>query len=60
VGACRASGLVQHCFWTSAAFCSPPADHLARKRTAKHFNLEWAEMDERHRLNFETHEEGKL
>jgi putative hydrolase of the HAD superfamily len=35
-------------------------DHLARKRTAKHFDLGWAEMDERHRLNFETHEEGKL
>jgi len=35
-------------------------DHLARKRAAKHFNLGWAEMDERHRLNFEIHEEGKL
>ena len=35
-------------------------DHLARKRAAKHFNLNWAEMDERHRLVFETHEEGKL
>ena len=35
-------------------------DHLARKRAAKHFNLGWAEMDERHRLNFEVHEEGKL
>jgi putative hydrolase of the HAD superfamily len=35
-------------------------DHLARKRAAKHFKLEWAEMDQRHRLVFETHEEGKL
>ena len=35
-------------------------DHLARKRAAKHFNLNWADMDERHRLVFETHEEGKL
>jgi putative hydrolase of the HAD superfamily len=35
-------------------------DHLERKRVAKHFKLDWAEMDERHRLVFETHEEGKL
>jgi putative hydrolase of the HAD superfamily len=35
-------------------------DHLARKRAAKHFKLNWAEMDARHRLVFETHEEGKL
>lgn len=35
-------------------------DHLARKRAAKHFKLDWAEMDQRHRLVFETHEEGKL
>ena len=35
-------------------------DHLARKRAAKHFKLNWPEMDERHRLVFETHEEGKL
>jgi putative hydrolase of the HAD superfamily len=35
-------------------------DHLERKRAAKHFKLNWAEMDERHRLVFETHEEGKL
>ena len=35
-------------------------DHLARKRAAKHFKLNWTEMDERHRLVFETHEEGKL
>ena len=35
-------------------------DHLARKRAAKHFMLKWAEMESRHSLNFETHEEGKL
>ncbi len=35
-------------------------DHVERKRVAKHFKLDWAEMDERHRLVFETHEEGKL
>jgi len=35
-------------------------DHIARRRVAKHFNLEWAEMEERHALTFETHEEGKL
>ena len=35
-------------------------DHLARKKAARHFKLGWAEMDERHRLNFEVHEEGKL
>ena len=35
-------------------------DHHARRRAAKHFKLEWAEMEERHRLTFETHEEGKL
>jgi putative hydrolase of the HAD superfamily len=35
-------------------------DHLARKRAAKQFKLQWAEMDERHRLVFETHEEGRI
>lgn len=35
-------------------------DHLARKRSAKHFKLNWVEMDERHRFVFETHEEGRL
>lgn len=35
-------------------------DHLARRRAAKHFNMDWAEMDKRHRLVFETHEEGRL
>jgi putative hydrolase of the HAD superfamily len=35
-------------------------DHVARRRAAKHFKLEWVETEERHRLNFETHEEGKL
>jgi HAD superfamily hydrolase (TIGR01509 family) len=35
-------------------------DHHARRRAAKNFGLNWAEMDQRHRLVFETHEEGKL
>lgn len=35
-------------------------DHHARKRAAEHFKLEWAEMENRHRLNFATYEEGKL
>ncbi len=35
-------------------------DHHERRCAAKHFKLNWAEMDERHRLVFETHEEGKL
>ena len=35
-------------------------DHNARKEAAAHFKLEWAVMEERHRLNFSTHEEGKL
>jgi len=35
-------------------------DHHARRRAAKHFKLVWSEMEERHALNFETHEEGRL
>jgi putative hydrolase of the HAD superfamily len=35
-------------------------DHLARRRAAKHFKLVWSQMEARHRLVFETHEEGKL
>jgi putative hydrolase of the HAD superfamily len=35
-------------------------DHHARKRAAAKFRLEWAEMENRHRLNFVTYEEGKL
>jgi putative hydrolase of the HAD superfamily len=35
-------------------------DHITRRKAARHFNLEWAEMEARHRLTFETHEEGKL
>jgi putative hydrolase of the HAD superfamily len=34
-------------------------DHQARQRAAKHFKLNLAEMQERHELNFETHEEDK-
>jgi putative hydrolase of the HAD superfamily len=32
----------------------------ARKRAATSFKLEWAEMEERHQLNFDTYEEGKI
>jgi putative hydrolase of the HAD superfamily len=35
-------------------------DHLARRRAAKNFSLQWTEMEDRHRLVFETHEEGKI
>jgi putative hydrolase of the HAD superfamily len=35
-------------------------DHHARKRAATHFNLEWADVEDRHQLNFATYEEGKL
>jgi putative hydrolase of the HAD superfamily len=35
-------------------------DHHARRRAANHFKLPWADMNARHRLNFEIHEEGKL
>jgi putative hydrolase of the HAD superfamily len=35
-------------------------DHHARRRAAKRFKLNWAEMEARHELNFETHEEDKI
>ena len=35
-------------------------DHHARKRAATQFKLKWAELEERHNLNFDTYEEGKL
>ncbi len=35
-------------------------DHIARKKAATYFKLEWVEMEERHGLNFTTFEEGKL
>ena len=35
-------------------------DHHARKRAAAYFKFGWKEMEERHALNFETYEEGKL
>ena len=35
-------------------------DHHARKRAARHFKLDPAEMQDRHALNFETHEEGRM
>ena len=33
-------------------------DHHARKRAVTNFKLEWAEMEDRHHLNFYTYEEG--
>ena len=35
-------------------------DHHARKRAATNFKLEFAEMEARHHLTFDTYEEGKL
>jgi putative hydrolase of the HAD superfamily len=35
-------------------------DHHARKRAATHFKLELSEIEARHRLTFNTYEEGKL
>ncbi len=35
-------------------------DHHARKRAATAFNLEFAGMEDRHHLTFDTYEEGKL
>ena len=34
--------------------------HLARKRAARVFKLQWAEMEARHNLVFETYENGRL
>ena len=34
--------------------------HDGRKRAAAHFNLDLAEMEDRHHLTFDTYEEGKL
>ena len=35
-------------------------NHHSRERAATHFELDWSQMEERHRLNFATYEEGKL
>ncbi len=35
-------------------------DHLARRRAAAHFRLEFDDMDHRHHLNFAAYEEGKV
>ena len=35
-------------------------NHHSRERAATHFNLDWTEMDERHRINFAVYEEGKM
>ena len=34
-------------------------DHRARRRAAAHFKLGYADMEGRHRLTFDTYEEGK-
>jgi len=35
-------------------------DQHGRRRAAKYFKLDWKEIEDRHRLTFETHEEGKI
>ena len=35
-------------------------DHQARRRAAKNFKLDLAEMEDRHHLTFDTYEEGNL
>ena len=35
-------------------------NHHSRKRAAKHFKLDYAAMDERHRLTFDTYEQGHI
>ena len=35
-------------------------DHLARRQVARHFKLDWDELEQRHSLNFETQEEDKI
>lgn len=35
-------------------------DHHARRRAATNFKLDFAELDDRHHLTFDTYEEGKL
>jgi len=35
-------------------------DHLARQSTARHFDFDYSEMEERHKLTFEVHEEDRL
>jgi putative hydrolase of the HAD superfamily len=35
-------------------------DHIARRRAAKHFKLDWVGMEQRHSLNFNIYEEDKL
>jgi len=35
-------------------------DHHARRRAARTFALDWAAMEQRHLLNFDTYEAGKL
>jgi putative hydrolase of the HAD superfamily len=35
-------------------------DHVARQQAAEHFHLNYADLEERHHLTYDTYEEGKL
>ena len=35
-------------------------NHLSRKRAASHFKLDWAKLDELHRIAFDAYEQGKI
>jgi len=35
-------------------------DTALRKQTAEHFNVDYTEMDHRHRVTYDTYEEGKM
>lgn len=35
-------------------------DTALRKKTAEHFNVDYAELDHRHRVTYDTYEEGKM
>lgn len=35
-------------------------DTALRKRTAEHFNLDFGELESRHRITYDTYEEGKM
>jgi putative hydrolase of the HAD superfamily len=35
-------------------------DHDFRRRAASHFKLKWDEFENRHKINFDTYEQGKL
>ncbi len=35
-------------------------DHLARRRAARHFGLDWSDTEGRHQMAFEAYEKGRL